>query len=288
MDMHTVSISVTPGEAGKQPTVSIEPPNDVVRFAVAARTMSGGRSNLSVARIDDAAYKVTGNIPRDAGTQRWRFPLTNPARYAAQSFKTILAREGIAVPGDVAEGRTPEGATILASVPSPALKRLVTEMNMHSLNVAADNLLLAMVSNPDGAVSTRVQGVAILQEHLKRHGISPGDAQIADGSGLLPANRVTPRGMARYLAAVSHQPWFRELRDSLPRPGLDGTLRNGTYRNERFRAKSGNLENVTALAGYGVDKSGREIAFAFIAESPTALPPNARNAGDAVIRYLAE
>ncbi len=288
LDLHTVLVVVTPGDAGRQPVVSIEPPNDAVRFAVAARTVTGGTSSLAVVRNDDIGYRVTGNIPSGSGIQRWRFPLTSPARYTAQSFKTVLAEEGILVMGDISEGKTPENASLLSTVPGPDMKRFVKEMNMHSLNVAADNLLLAIVSNNDGSPSTRDKGVAVVKDHLARHGISSAEARIVDGSGLLPGNRVTPKAMARYLAAVSHQPWFRDLRDSLPRPGLDGTLRNGTYKNERFRAKSGSLENVVALAGYGVDKAGREIAFAFIVNTPGPLPPNARSAGDEVMRCLAE
>lgn len=288
MDLNTVSVTVKAGEAWKQPTVSIEPPNDAVRFAIAARTVVGGSSRLNVTQTDDTGYRVTGNIPRDSGPQHWRFPLANPALYAAQCFKTILAREGITVQGDVTEGRTPEGAPLLANVPGPDMKCLITEMNMNSLNVTADNLLLALVSNSDGSPSTRDLGVAVVKNYLASHGITSEEAQIADGSGLLPGNRVTPRVMARYLAAVSQQPWFRDFHDSLPRPGLDGTLRNGTYKNERFRAKSGSLENVTALAGYGVDKTRREIAFAFIVNTPGPLPPNVRSVGDTILHFLAD
>jgi len=94
--------------------------------------------------------------------------------------------------------------------------------------------------------------------------------------------------VAHYLASAVKQPWFLQLLNSLPRAGMEGTLRNSGFKNERFRAKSGNLEGVTALAGYGVDNSGRKVAFAFIANSPDPLPPNARLAGDEVMRWLAE
>ncbi|MDD2274008.1 MAG: D-alanyl-D-alanine carboxypeptidase/D-alanyl-D-alanine-endopeptidase [Desulfuromonadaceae bacterium] len=288
IDLHTVSVSATPAEEGQSPRVTIEPPNDQVRFAVAARTVSGGRNSLTISQNDDNGYRISGTIPGDAAPDRRRFPLANPARYAAQSFRSILIQTGIKVKGEATTGRTPNDAAILATIPGPSTEQLVREMNTNSLNVAADNLLLAMVSHPDGSPSTRDQGVAVINSHLARHGISSEEAHIVDGSGLLPANYITVSALARYLAAVSHQPWFCDLRDSLPRSGLDGTLRNGSFKNERFRAKSGSLENVVSLAGYGVDKNGREIAFAFIANTPGPLPPNAVRAGDEVMRFLAE
>ena len=165
------------------------------------------------------------------------------------------------------------------------METFVAEMNTHSLNVAADNLLLALAAS-DSLPATRENGAQAISRHLERYGITAREVRIADGSGLLPGNRITPGAMARYLTSAAKQTWFPAFHQSLPRAGMDGTLRNGSFKNERFRAKSGSLENVVSLAGYGVDKGGREITFAFIANSPGPLPPNARNAGDIVMQFL--
>jgi len=109
---------------------------------------------------------------------------------------------------------------------------------------------------------------------------------VVDGSGLLSGNKVTPRALAHYLVSISKQTWNGDLRNSLPRPGMEGTVKGSTIYNERFRVKTGNLENVTALAGYGVDRGGREIAFAFIVESSSTLPPNVYRITDEILGYL--
>jgi D-alanyl-D-alanine carboxypeptidase/D-alanyl-D-alanine-endopeptidase (penicillin-binding protein 4) len=288
LDLHTVSVIVTPGEPGKQPVVTVEPPNASARFAVAARTITGGRNSIEVAQIDDSSYRVSGDIPRDSAPFRWRFPLSDPALIAGQSFSTILTEAGIKVSGDTKERKTPADAIALATIPGPTMTKMVSEMNMNSLNVVADNLLLALGADSEGSPGTREKGLSELRGHLERHGISTKEMTVADGSGLLPGNRVTTRAMARYLASAAKQSWYPTLYQSLPKSGMDGTLRNSSFKNERFRAKSGSMENVVSLAGYGVDKSGREVAFAFIANSSGPLPPNARSAGDMVMQFLSD
>ena len=288
LDLHTVSVTVTPAELWKPPVVLIEPSNASVRFAVAARTVTEGESNIEVIQADDNGYRVSGDIPLDSVPLRWRFPLTDPALFAAQSFKTILTEAGIQMQGNAQKGKTPADAITLTSIPGATMEKMVREMNMNSLNVVADNLLLALGGGSEGSPGTCRKGLSVLRNHLERIGISAKEIVVADGSGLLPGNRVTTHAMARYLTSAAKQPWFPAFYQSLPRAGMDGTLRSGSFRNEHFRAKSGNLENVAALAGYGVDGNGREIAFAFIVNRPGLLAPNARNAGDSIMRFLAE
>lgn len=288
LDLHTVSLTVIPGESGKPPIVTVEPPNALVRFAVSARTIAGGKSTVRVTQNDDNSFQMSGEIPHDSVPLHWRVPVADPAGYAARSFRTILAQVGIQIMGKTEKGIAPPGATTLATIPGPAIERIVAEMNVNSLNIAADNLLLALGALDDGLPGTREKGLKVIQNHLSRHGVLSEDVRIVDGSGLLPGNRIAPKTLARYLVAVAKTPWFPALYQSLPRAGIDGTLRGGSFRNERFRAKSGSLENVAALAGYGIDKTGRELAFAFIVNTPGPLPPNARTAGDSIMQFLAD
>jgi len=288
LDLHTVSISVSPAEQGKPPVVIIEPPNAMERFAVSARTVAGGKDTLNVVQIDDSSFKVTGDISLNTTSHHWRFPVTVPSEYAAQSYRSALTQAGIHVHGKAETEVTAISAIALATIPGPTIEQLIAMMNSNSLNVAADNLLLAIGSIDAGLPGTLDKGLKVIQKHLARQGISNEDMRIVDGSGLLPGNRISSNAMAHYLAAVAKRSWFTVLYQSLPRAGIDGTLRSGNFKSERFRAKSGSLENVTSLAGYGVDKAGREIAFSFIVNTPGQLPPNARTAGDSIMQFLAD
>ncbi|MBI1921554.1 MAG: D-alanyl-D-alanine carboxypeptidase/D-alanyl-D-alanine-endopeptidase [Geobacter sp.] len=288
LDLHTVAVTVTPTEPGKPPMVMVEPPNDAVRLAVEGRTTATGVGNVKVMQIDDASYRVSGNIAAGSAPMKWRFALHDPARYASGVLNSELKRLGVVVEGKVREGRTPDSAQILAGIDAPPLETVLRDMNVNSLNVVADNLLLLLGAEKYGAPGTREKGLGVVNEFLETLGLSEGEGAIVDGSGLLEGNRVTSGYLAHYLHKVSQKPWFSMFRDSLPRAGIDGTLRDIGYRDERFRAKTGRLENAFALAGYGVDGKGRGTAFAFIVNMPGASAVNLERSGAEVMRYLAE
>ncbi len=58
------------------------------------------------------------------------------------------------------------------------------------------------------------------------------------------------------------------------------------YTDTRFRVKSGRLDDVFSLAGYGVDRNGRALVFVFLVN----LPANGTDRGHSrgyVVRLLA-
>lgn len=286
LDLHTASITVTPAGLGIPPVVVVEPPNDMVRFAVSSRTTSNRQNTIKVIRQDDTYYQVSGDISYGSAPLRWRFHVDDPVAYAVQSIRTIFSQNGIQIRGEVRKGKVESGITLL-TISSPPLVQFINYMNLNSLNIVADNLLLVLGSLDDGLPGTLEKGVKTIYEHLRRHGITEKEVLISDGSGLLPGNQITSGAMTHYLTAAAKQSWFPAFHKSLPRSGTDGTLRMSSFKNEQFRVKSGSLENVAALAGYGVDKAGRAIAFTFIANTPGSLPPNARTAGDSIMQFLA-
>lgn len=286
LDLHTVAVIVTPTEPGKPPQVTVEPPADAVRLAVEARTVAKAANNIKVVQLDDTSYGVIGNIAADSGPLKWRFSIHDSALYAAGVLNTSLNQIGVKVKGNAQKGKIPEGAKLLAEIEGPELQKLLHDMNVNSLNVVADNLLLLLGAQKYGVPRTREKGLKAVNDFLSTLGLPVGEATIADGSGLREENRVTASFVARYLYGISKKKWFEEFRNTLPRAGLDGTLREIGYRNENFRVKSGRLENTFALAGYGVDGKGRENAFAYIVNVPGAAVMNLERSGAEVMRYL--
>lgn len=66
-----------------------------------------------------------------------------------------------------------------------------------------------------------------------------------DGSGLSPGNRVTTLAMASILFQAQKEEWFSDYFKSFPEY-------NG------MNIKSGNINDVTAYAGYYTDKNGNK------------------------------
>jgi len=94
--------------------------------------------------------------------------------------------------------------------------------------------------------------------------------------------------IADYLYQVSKKPWFDSFRETLPRPGLEGTVKRIGYTDQRFRVKTGRLDDVFALAGYGVNAAGREFSFAFIVNSKKGRVSDRRHSRGELLRLLAE
>jgi D-alanyl-D-alanine carboxypeptidase/D-alanyl-D-alanine-endopeptidase (penicillin-binding protein 4) len=106
---------------------------------------------------------------------------------------------------------------------------------------------------------------------LGQAGADPG-AGMLDASGLAAADRISTATLARVLRSIAMTPRLRTVLAALPVAGWSGTLA-GRYRvgparaaAGLIRAKTGTLTAVSSLAGLVHDRSGRLLAFAFIAD----------------------
>jgi D-alanyl-D-alanine carboxypeptidase/D-alanyl-D-alanine-endopeptidase (penicillin-binding protein 4) len=101
----------------------------------------------------------------------------------------------------------------------------------------------------------------VVQNWLQHNNIWSGGLNLVDGSGRSPANRIAPLSIAQTLRAMydaeRQGAWLR----SLPRAGIDGTLRHHSFGLwERVMAKTGNIDGAWSLSGY---LCGVQDTFAF-------------------------
>ena len=165
---------------------------------------------------------------------------------------------------------------------------ILHDMNVHSRNSTAQNLAVSLGEGRFGAPGTRAKGNRAVCTFLNSLDLPPGEAIIADGCGLARGNRMSAGFIAHYLYKVSKKPWFDSFRETLPRPGLEGTVKRIGYTDQRFRVKTGRLDDVFALAGYGVNAAGREFSFAFIANSKKGRVSDRMHSRGELLRLLAE
>jgi len=168
------------------------------------------------------------------------------------------------------------------------LFEILHDMNVHSRNVTAQNLADCLGERNFGAPGTRAKGNRAVYSFLNSLDLPSEEAIIADGCGLARKNRITVRFIANYLYQVSKKPWFDSFRETLPRPGLEGTVKRIGYTDQRFRVKTGRLNDVFALAGYGVNAAGREFSFAFIVNAKKGMVSDSRHSRGELLRLLAE
>ena len=139
-------------------------------------------------------------------------------------------------------------------------------------------------------------GASAVTRELGQLGITSG-IRLVDGSGLSPADLISPDALVRVLELAIARPRLRALLAGLPVAGFSGTLSAGQSVFSRIggaalgsvRAKTGNLGTVAALAGVVYDKSGSVLVFAFMADAvPSAgLLQDAAQAIDGAASALA-
>ncbi len=187
----------------------------------------------------------------------------HPALYAAQQFEGGLRAFGVKVAGvPVSAGRTPAGATLLASAQSPRLSTLIQLTNTPSDNYLAESLLKDIGARLGGAGTTAAGAAVVRAEMLSKFGINP---RLNDGSGLSRYDRTTPTQVVTVLKAMATDSTFV---NSLALMGDSGTLQTealGTIAAGDCRGKTGTLHDVANLAGYCTGKDGHTLAFAFLA-----------------------
>lgn len=194
---------------------------------------------------------------------RGRSNAAGPAAFAASQLAATLRNDGVGVTGASIAGRAPANAAALAQVNSPTISQLVALTLPESDNFFAEMLLKDLGSYFGGAGSTPA-GAAVVRRWLAPLGIRP---RISDGSGLDRADKTTPHDQVRLLRALRGTPVGDALKAALPVAGLSGTLihrMRGTAAAGRCEAKTGTLNDVSALSGYCSTAGGDEVAFALL------------------------
>lgn len=269
LNENIVIVNITPGRDGGAAAVALEPATSAITVSNTVRTVAGGGTRISARRVGDDRLVVSGTIGARAGTARYQVVVGDPVTFTAGALKAALEAQGITVDGDVRAGRTPAAATVVTSLPSPPLARLVSVMNRESINLFAELLYRNAARGPSrDAVGSAESAGRLLTDFMTRDVGAAPDAVIAtDGSGLSVLDRVTPRALVQLLDHAHRAPWGSAFHASLPVAGESELLRNrmrATPAQGNLHAKTGTTNEVIGLSGYVTAENGEILAFAFL------------------------
>ncbi|HEY7012673.1 MAG TPA: D-alanyl-D-alanine carboxypeptidase/D-alanyl-D-alanine-endopeptidase [Streptosporangiaceae bacterium] len=239
----------------------------------AAYVSTGNVTPISALEVDQGRLTTAGEPEDSDNPYNLRARTTDPAGMAAAAFAALLEADGIHVTGTPAEQQAKANATALASTQSPPLSAIVQQMLQESNNVIAENLA-RQVALKNGQPASYSGAVTAVTGELKNLGVSPSGLQLVDGSGLSPQDKIAPAALVKTLQLAASTPRIRPLLAGLPVAGFSGTLSAGQSvfagiggaALGAVRAKTGNLDTVTTLAGLATDKTGKTLIFAFMAD----------------------
>ncbi len=186
----------------------------------------------------------------------------NPAAYAARALWGALKGDGVSIRGSAGVARTPPGAVLLATVPSPTLAQLLGLMLPPSDNFFAETLVKDLGALYGGAGTTAAGAAVVESEISSIFGFRP---RIVDGSGLSPVDHTSPYQVVDLLAGLAGTPIGQVLRERMAVVGRNGTLEHrmrGTYAAGHCQGKTGTLTGASNLVGYCQAAGGHLLAFA--------------------------
>ena len=139
-------------------------------------------------------------------------------------------------------------------------KTLLYKALLHdSDNLVAESLVLMLCGTSQWELNTQ-QGLLLLYQQNKT--LKPQFLQV-DGSGLSRYNLASPKGLLEILGAIYEKIGLRHIKTLFPQANSEGTLTPYApqYNLEFVYAKSGNLRNNHALAGYIFTDTKKPFSF---------------------------
>lgn len=254
---------------GRQAAVTLEPMTTTIPVRSKVRLVGGRGGRIVARRAADGGIDVSGSIGASSGPLRYSLVVDDPAHFTAGALRAALQAAGVTVDGAVRPGKTPGNAEKVASLASPPLSRIVSEMNRESINIVAELLYrdAARATAADG-IGTAETALANLREFMqKKVGANPREVSAYDGSGLSTLDYMTPRAMIQLLSYAHRGPWSSAFHGSLPVAGESELLRmrmRATPAQGNLHAKTGTTNTVVSLAGYVTSRNGEILAFSFV------------------------
>ena len=208
-------------------------------------------------------FSVKGSIP-------------DPALFSAYFLQKKLLENGINVletPLSYLEAnkkniyyQKPLLTTQIDTLSSPSLRDLAKECNFQSINLYAETFLKtsSVLLNLGSSTEDAIKGLKQIWQakNVKLEGF-----KMKDGSGLSPANGITPNNMTDVLKAMYLEKSFGAFYESIPIVGVCGTVSNLCKKTKavgNVRAKSGSIDGVRAYSGYFTAQNGEMMCFSMM------------------------
>lgn len=262
---------------------------DAQRWRVENRTLTVASTapEFVEMQIDASSRQLTVYAELRAGSdpEMIEVPVSNPTMNFLERFQQALTQQGIAVqsvatvsdPAPVDWAKTyQDSSAIVATVYSPKLQDLVTEINQQSDNFYAEALLRVLGSQAESstpsattslASSSAERGLTVVRQTLTALGVDPAGYHLVDGSGLSRQNLVSPVAIVQLLQGMAQTANAKIFQSALAEAGKSGTLSSRFRETEaagKVWGKTGTLTGVAALSGLALTSESTPLSFSIL------------------------
>jgi D-alanyl-D-alanine carboxypeptidase/D-alanyl-D-alanine-endopeptidase (penicillin-binding protein 4) len=295
---NTITMTVRPGAAGSNASVSFDPPGFVDIEGTVKTSDSGADTvGLELGKAGEGgrrmSAKVSGAVSADSRLVRYTKRVEDPQLLAGYALRAIIEESGLKVSGDVklaATGKEGKGG-VLARHESEPLSSLLYALGKNSDNFYAEMIFKTIAGEAKTRPAKSEEAAEVVTKWIDKYDLGDRGFVVKNGSGLFDANRTTAHSMAKLLRFAWQDPAVRgEFVAQLSIGGVDGTLHK-RFRDARshraVRAKTGTLDDAIALSGYVLAPPGKStIAFSILFNKVSGRASSARTAADKLVELI--
>jgi D-alanyl-D-alanine carboxypeptidase/D-alanyl-D-alanine-endopeptidase (penicillin-binding protein 4) len=281
---NTYTITFKTGKAGSlSGIININPELPWINFENRVMAAKNNSDNAYIygSYLSDKRL-INGTIPENRNTFSIKGATPDPALLAAHQLLYGLKEKGIGISGetvsDYAKKQQAKRQTLLV-INSPPLSEIIEQLNMRSINLYAETLLLHLAKKSTEDCSVEA-GCESLKTFWKDAGMDVSGLNLEDGSGLSRANAITAEQLVFVLQHMHQSNNKETFLQSLPVAGKSGTLKSfapNTVLEGNLKAKSGYMARAMNYTGYLTTESGKEIAIAVMVNNYNCSNTEMRN-----------
>lgn len=281
---NSLDVNVVPGSSvGSFANITLAPTLPGIKIVNKVTTVAAGTSKqTSVHRpLSENLFEISGRIAvNDPGTiaNFGSVAVVKPANMFVALLRQRLELKGVTITGANRVVSDTKISSVASSTPwveiakleSHPLGLIAAKTMKPSQNLYTELILRSMGelrSNKTDSKNSQQRGVAEVNSFLKEAGVPDGSVIMYDGSGLSRHNLITPNALIQVHTFMNKSRYAQAWRDALPVGGVDGTLKTrlkdpATANN--VRAKTGTIDQVSALSGFVNSAGSERLVFAVI------------------------
>jgi len=291
-----VDITVTPGDVGEKPVVTVNPPTNYVEIRNESITV-----NDTVDFIDfdierrwwekSNVIDIVGEIFFNSREDVYFRNIENPALYMGTVFSEMLKKSGTKIGGVVLEKEKNDTMVPLYTYFSEPLTYSISNFLKASDNLSGELFVKMIGHSVTDEQGTWNNGIHAIKTFLNNEvNIDTTQIRMVDGSGLSRYNLTSPdqlNGLLKYM--YNNHTINAEFISALPTGGWDGTLTNrmDSIEDKRgIRAKTGTMSGVSCLSGYAYTNLGEPLVFTLMMNGYIGSSKPYRDLQDRICKIL--